>query len=106
MKQFDPGGSLVTGKKLTSDGSIGNYILTVAVTAPDSSGPSFAQLNFRAVDSSALPPAPWIIVDSTIREDMEKGVFDLDRGLCYMNQGLAAEGRSWLRRALAREPQQ
>jgi GWxTD domain-containing protein len=101
LKQFDPGGSLVTGKKLTSDGSVGNYILNVAITAPDSPGPSFAQLNFRAVDSSALPPAPWIIVDSTIREDMEKGVFDLDRGLCYMNQGLATEGRSWLRRALA-----
>jgi tetratricopeptide (TPR) repeat protein len=40
-------------------------------------------------------------VDSTIREDMEKGVFDLNRGLCYMNQGLAAESRAWFRRALA-----
>jgi GWxTD domain-containing protein len=101
VKQFDPGGSLVSGKKLSLDGNFGNYILTVSVTAPGSRAPSYAQLNFKAVDPAALPPAPWIVVDSAIRDDMEKGIFDRDRGLCYMSQGLAAEGRPWLRRALA-----
>jgi tetratricopeptide (TPR) repeat protein len=31
---------------------------------------------------------------------METGVFDQDRGLCYLAQGSADEGRGWLRRAL------
>ena len=101
LKQFDPGGSMVNGKKLSLGGNPGNYILTVALTAPDGSAPSFAKLNLKAVDPSGLPPAPWITIDPTIREDMEKGVFDLDRGLCYMTQGSPNEGRPWLRRALA-----
>jgi GWxTD domain-containing protein len=101
VRQFDSGGSLVTGKKLALEGSYGNYILTVAVTGPGSAAPSFAKLNFNAVDSAGLPPAPWIVVDSTIRDDMEKSIFDRDRGLCYMSQGLDSEGRGWLRRALS-----
>jgi len=101
LKQFDPGGSLVSGKKLALDANQGNYILTVAVIAPGSAVPRFAKLNFKAVDPAGLPPAPWIVIDSTIRDDMEKGVFDRNRGLCYMEQGLSAEGRPWLRRALA-----
>jgi len=101
LKQFDPGGSLVSGKKLALDANQGNYILTVAVIAPGSAVPRFAKLNFKAVDPAGLPPAPWIVIDSTIREDMEKGIFDRNRGLCYMEQGLSAEGRPWLRRALA-----
>jgi GWxTD domain-containing protein len=101
LRQFDSGGSLVNGKKLSLNGNPGNYILTVALTAPGATAASFAKLNFKAVDPSGLPPAPWIVVDSTIRDDMEKGVFDRNRGLCYMEQGLSAEGRPWLRRALA-----
>jgi GWxTD domain-containing protein len=101
LRQFDSGGSLVSGKKLALDGNPGNYILTVAVVAPGSAVPRFAKLNFKAVDPAGLPPPPWIVIDSTIREDMEKGVFDRNRGLCYMEQGLSAEGRPWLRRALA-----
>ena len=101
LKQFDSGGSLVSGKKLALDGNQGNYILTVAVIAPGSAVPRFAKLNFKAVDPAGLPPAPWIVTDSTIRDDMEKGVFDRNRGLCYMEQGLSTEGRPWLRRALS-----
>jgi len=101
VRQFDSGGSLVNGKKLSVDGAFGNFILTLAVTGPDSTMPSYAKLNFKAVDPASLPPTPWIVTDSTIRDDMEKGVFDRQRGLCYMSQGLAAEARGWLRRALS-----
>jgi len=101
VKQFDSGGSLVNGKKLSVDGGYGNFMLTLAVTGPDSTVPTYSKLTFKAVDASALPPARWIITDSTIREDMEKGVFDRERGVCYTNQGQATEGRGWLRRALA-----
>jgi GWxTD domain-containing protein len=101
VKEFDSGGALVTGKKLSLDSGFGNFILTVAVTGPDTSAPSFAKLNFKAVDPAALPTAPWILIDSAIREDMEKGVFDQERGLCLMAQGLPTEARGWLRRALS-----
>jgi len=101
VRQFDSGGSLVNGKKLSVDGGFGNFMLTLAVTGPDSPGPSFAKLSFKAVDPSILPPAPWIVTDSTIRDDMEKGIFDRERGLCYLAQGQATEGRGWLRRALS-----
>jgi GWxTD domain-containing protein len=103
VKQFDSGGSLVNGKKLSVDGGYGNFMLTLAVTGPDSTEPSYSKLNFKAADASALPPPPWILTDSTIREDIEKGVFDRERGLCYLNQGQAAEGRGWLRRALSKD---
>jgi len=101
LKQFDAGGSLVNGKKLPLDGGYGNFMLTVAVTGPDSGAPTFAKFNFKAVDPAALPTAPWILLDSTIREDMEKGIFDRERGLCYLSQGLLPEGRAWLRRGLS-----
>jgi len=100
LNQFDSGGSLVSGKKLSLAGGFGNFMLTVAITGPEPGTPSFAKLNFKAGDPSALPSPPWIITDTTIRDDMEKGVFDRERGLCYLNQGLATEGRGWLRRAL------
>ena len=101
LKQFDRGGSLVNGKKLSVNGGFGNFMLNVVVTGPDSTVPSYAKLNFRAVDPASLPLAPWIVTDSTIRDDMEKGIFDRERGLCYLSQGMATEGRGWLRRALS-----
>jgi tetratricopeptide (TPR) repeat protein len=101
VKQFDSGGSLVNGKKLSLDGGFGNFMLTVAVTGPDSAAPYYSKLNFKAVDPASLPSAPWTILDSTIREDIEKGIFDRERGLCYLNQGLLPEGRAWLRRSLS-----
>jgi GWxTD domain-containing protein len=101
LKQFDSGGSMVNGKKLPLEGNPGSYILTVGITVPGVSAPTFSKLNFKAVDPAGLPPAPWVVVDSTIRDDMEKGVFDLNRGLCYLEQGEGNEGRPWLRRALA-----
>jgi GWxTD domain-containing protein len=99
--QFDRTGSLVNGKKLDANEQLGNYILTVAVGGPSADSRGFAQMNLKVVDSSSLAPQPWVIVEPTIRDDMEKGVFDRQRGLAYMSQGQATEGRAWLRRALA-----
>jgi GWxTD domain-containing protein len=99
--QFDRTGSLVNGKKLDANEQIGSYILTVAVggASPESRG--FARVNLKVADPSALPPAPWIVIEPTLREDVEKGVFDQQRGLAYLSQGKTKEGRAWLRRALA-----
>jgi GWxTD domain-containing protein len=101
MAQFDPGGSLVNGKKLPLDSQAGNYIITVTADGGTPGNRSSTRLNLRVVDAALLPPPAWTIVDSTIRDDMEKGVFDRERGLAYLSQGANAEGRVWLRRALA-----
>jgi len=83
------------------DSQIGNYIVTVTTNGGTGDNHSFTKLNLKVVDASLLPPQTWTVVDSTIRDDMEKGVFDRERGLAYFNQGANAEGRAWLRRALA-----
>src|SRR6266852_3779043 len=101
LAQFDAGGSLLTGKKLALQPEIGSYILTLSATGSQPDNRLFAKLNLKVIDPSSLPPAPWIVQDPTIREDMEKGVFDRERGLVYLAQGQEAEGRRWLRRALA-----
>jgi hypothetical protein len=87
MTQFDPGGSLVNGKKLPLDSQVGNYIVTVTANGGTSDNRSFTKLNLRVVDAALLPPPAWTVVDSTIRDDMEKGVFDRERGLAYLSQG-------------------
>jgi GWxTD domain-containing protein len=100
MAQFDADGTLVNGKKLELlDKQPGNYILTVAVNSPDSTMRGFAKLNFKVSDAASTN-APWDVVEPSIRNDADTGVFDQQRGLCYLNQGLVDEGRGWLRRAL------
>jgi len=55
MEQFDAGGSLTTGKKLSLDQANGNYILTVSVSSLETKQNSFGTLNFKVLDT---PPAP------------------------------------------------
>ncbi|MFI5096714.1 MAG: GWxTD domain-containing protein [Candidatus Acidiferrales bacterium] len=101
LSQFDSGGSLVNGKKLDLNEEIGNYMLSITIGGSTPETHSYAKINLKVVDSSYLPAAPWLVVDSTIRDDMEKGVFDRERGLAHLNQGQTTEGRGWLRRALS-----
>lgn len=100
VSQFDPSGSLVSGKKLDL-GEMGNYNLTVSLGGTSMETRSFARMSLKVVDATALPPEPWVILEPTIRDDMEKGAFDRERGLVYLSQGQTTEGRAWLRRALA-----
>jgi GWxTD domain-containing protein len=100
MAQFDADGTLVNGKKLELlDKQSGNYILTVAVNNPDSTMRGFARMNFKVSEGASMN-APWDVLEPSIRKDIDSGVFDQQRGLCYLNQGLLDEGRGWLRRAL------
>jgi len=100
MAQFDADGTLVNGKKLELlDKQFGNYIFTVAASNPDATLRGFSKLNFRLAEGASINPL-WEVVEPSIRKDAESGVFDQQRGLCYLNQGLLDEGRAWLRRAL------
>lgn len=99
MDQFDPTGSLVTGKKLQLDESSGNYILTVSANSPETKQSAFGILNFRILDAPS-GPKPWDVVEPGILQDSEKGVLDRQRGLCYWALGQFDEARVWFRRAL------
>lgn len=100
MDQFDRTGSLVTGKKLPlEEKSSGNYILTISLKSPEVSQTSFTTMNFKVLDG---PSAflPWDVVEPGIAEDVEKGILDQQRALCYWSLGQIGEARLWFRRAL------
>ena len=100
MSQFDLGGSLVSGKKLDlQNRPPGNYMLTVTAKDPSSAASGFATMNFKVFEGPSNPE-PWEVVEPSIRTDADNGIFDQERGLCYLAQGLDSEGRSWFRRAL------
>lgn len=98
--QFDPAGSLVNGKKLDLAGrQPGNYILTVSVKDPTSPNLGFATMNFKVFEGDSSS-APWEVTEPDIRNDLDSGVLDQQRGLCYWEEGMQTEARQWLRRAL------
>jgi GWxTD domain-containing protein len=99
MDQFDAGGSLVTGKKLSLDQANGNYILTISVSSSEAKQSSFGTLSFKILDT--LPaPEPWDVLEPEITQDAENGTLDEQRGLCDWSMGQVDEARVWFRRAL------
>jgi len=100
MDQFDAAGSLVTGKKLSLEHEpVGNYLLTISVNDSEKKQQGFGTLNFRILD---VPSAwePWDVLEPGIAQDLEKGILDQQRGLCYWTLGRIDEARVWFRRAL------
>jgi GWxTD domain-containing protein len=100
MEQFDASGSLVNGKRLPLNAeTLGSFILTVSVARAGTTERGFAKLNFRATSDSSAP-ASWDVVDPSIAKEALKGIFDQQRGLCYLDAGQGDEARAWFRRAL------
>jgi GWxTD domain-containing protein len=100
MDQFDAGGSLVTGKKLSLEQQpSGNYILNVSISNPETKQGAYGTMNFKILDVPPTP-APWDVLEPGIAQDAEKGVLDQQRGLCYWALGQFDEARVWFRRAL------
>jgi GWxTD domain-containing protein len=101
-EQFDSGGSLVNGKKFPLAGQAsGNYMLTVTVNQPGAARSAFSTLNFSVLTNPNVADV-WDLPDLSVRADAEKGVLDLQRGLCDLAQGKKEEARAWFRRALDR----
>ena len=106
--QFDPSGSLVSGKQLpAADRPPGAYLLSVAINQPGQPGqPGASQRASSTLPFSILPigekPDVWDFTAPTLQKDVETGVVDRERGLCLLEQGKADEARQWFRRALAR----
>ncbi|MBI3404732.1 MAG: GWxTD domain-containing protein [Acidobacteria bacterium] len=100
MDQFDPAGSLVTGKKLSLDQQPdGNYMLTVSVHNPETKQGGFGTMNFKILDAPSVPQS-WEVLEPGIAHDAETGILDQQRGLCFWTLGQLEEARVWFRRAL------
>jgi hypothetical protein len=102
--QFAPDGSMVNGKKLdTVDLDPGNYRLSVTATDPQTNEKAFATMAFRIVAGGG-PAASWEVVDPDLLDLAKKGVFDYQRAQCYLSQGNAVVGATWLQSAFQKNP--
>lgn len=101
--QFDPTGTMLTGKKIPlSDLSHGNYLLTLSLNTPEGKEKASGTMTFRVM---AEPPtsADWDVFDGEgIAKDIRNGTTDYDRGLCHMAFGDKDNAARWLRNALDR----
>jgi GWxTD domain-containing protein len=103
--QFDPFGSMLTGKKisLSPEAGAGNYRLLVSVAAPGNPQKVYSSLNFRVVGAPAVPPI-YDIYDPELEERVSKGTPEFDRALCYLAQNDKDSALRWFKAALARNP--
>ena len=99
--QFDPSGSLVSGKQLPPfDKPPGAYLLSVAVNQPGAAQRAASTLPFSVAPGPARPDV-WDMTDPALQKDAETGVIYRERALCLLEQGKADEARQWFRLALA-----
>jgi GWxTD domain-containing protein len=102
--QFDPAGSMVSGKKLPLEGQPpGNYILSIAINQPGTPQSAFSTLPFSVTPEAATHDV-WDLTDSTLAKDASSGLLDRERALCLLSLGKQDESRAWFRRALDRNP--
>jgi GWxTD domain-containing protein len=101
-QQFDPSGSMVSGKKLPLAGQpTGNYMLSIAIDQPGAPQSAFSTLLFSVTPEAAARDV-WDLTDSSIEKDSSSGVPDRERALCLLSLGKQDESRAWFRRALSR----
>lgn len=100
--QFDPSGSMVSGKKLPLEGQpIGNYMLSISIDQPGAPQAGFSTLPF-SVTPQAVTHDVWDLTDPALAKDSASGLLDRERALCLLSLGKQDESRAWFRRALAR----
>lgn len=104
-QQFDPFGSLVSGKKITlgSEAGAGNYRLMISVGEPGSAQKVSSSLNFR-VSPTPNSLAPFDVYDPDLAEEVSKGVPEFNRALCFVAQGDKETALKWFKASLARNP--
>ena len=100
--QFDPSGSMISGKKLPLVGQpLGNYMLSISVDQPGAPQSAFSTLPFSVTPQAATRDV-WDLTDSNLAQDSASGLLDRERALCLLSLGKQDESRAWFRRALAR----
>jgi GWxTD domain-containing protein len=103
--QFDPTGSMLTGKKIPlADLPHGNYLLTMSLNTPEGKQKAAGTLTFRLMSE---PPsnADWDVFDGEgISKDVRNGTTDYQRGLCYLAFQDKDSAVRWFRNALDKNP--
>ncbi|MGH9713898.1 MAG: GWxTD domain-containing protein [Candidatus Acidiferrales bacterium] len=103
--QFDPTGTMLTGKKIPlGELPHGNYLLTLTLNSPDGRQKASGTMIFHLMSE---PPndADWDVFDGEgIAKDVRNGTTDYQRGLCYLAFGEKDNGARWLRNALDKNP--
>jgi GWxTD domain-containing protein len=104
-QQFDPFGSMLTGKKinLAQDAGGGNYRLMVSVNDPESQQKVYSALNFR-VYGTPDASVPFDVFDPGLADDVSKGVPEFNRALTYLAANDKASALTWFKAALAKDP--
>jgi len=99
--QFDPAGTMLTGKKIPlGDWPRGNYLLTMSLNTREGRQKAAGTMTFRLmVDPLSTPN--WDVFDGEgIAKDVREGVTDYQRGLCYLTFQDKDSAAQWLRNAL------
>ena len=103
--QFDPTGTMLTGKKIPlGDLPHGSYLLTMSLNTPEGKQRASGTMTFRLM---ADPPGSpdWDVFDGEgIAKDVHNGTTDYDRGLCYLAFNNKDGAAQWFRNALDKNP--
>ena len=103
--QFDPTGTMLTGKKIPlGDWPHGNYLLTMSLNTPEGKQKASGTMTFRLM---ADPPgnSDWDVFDGEgIAKDVRSGTSDYQRGLCYLAFQDKDSAAQWFRNALDKSP--
>jgi GWxTD domain-containing protein len=104
-QQFDPFGSLVSGKKieLATSAGPGNYRLLISVGDPDSLQKVYSSLNFRVSTAPNVAP-PYDVHDPELADDIARGTPELDRALSSFAQDDKNSAVKWFKAALVKNP--
>ncbi len=103
-EQLDPGGSLISGKKISTEQQApGNYRLLVTLREESSGKKAFSTLNFRVVPAATTYEA-WDLTDEQVADDLHSGYLDYRRGLSWLAQGDKNQALRYIRSAFDRNP--
>jgi GWxTD domain-containing protein len=103
--QFDPTGTMLTGKKIPiSDLQHGQYLLTLSLDTPEGREKAAGTMIFRLMSEPANYE-DWDVFDGEgIAKDVRSGTADYQRALCFQAFGDKGNAAQWFRNALDRNP--
>lgn len=103
--QFDPTGTMLTGKKIPlSELAHGNYLLTMSLDTPEGKRKASGTMIFRVMSDPPNNP-DWDVFDGeAIAKDVRNGTSDFQRGLCYLAFQDKDSAAQWFRNALDKNP--
>lgn len=102
--QFDPSGSLVSGKKISLlDAAAGNYRLAVTITDPDTQEKAYSSLNFHVLSNSSAS-GTWYVRARDSDKPPQAGTEEYERAECFLASGDRNTAVVWLRKALEENP--